>query len=53
MSDQVNPDRRRFVGTAAMTLATAALNSTVAAQPARKVLDRPPSRQGRIRHFNR
>jgi pimeloyl-ACP methyl ester carboxylesterase len=39
MSDQVNPDRRRFVGTAAMTLATAALNSTVAAQPARKTPD--------------
>ena len=41
MSDQTNPDRRRFIGTAAMTLATAqiALADSVWAQPARKMLD--------------
>ena len=41
MSDQTNPDRRRFIGTAAMTLATAqiALDDFVWAQPARKMLD--------------
>ena len=39
MSDQIKGDRRRFVGAAAMTLATAALNGSVVAQPARKMLD--------------
>ena len=41
MSDQTNPDRRRFIATAAMTLATAqiALDDFVWAQPARKMLD--------------
>ena len=41
MSDQTKLDRRRFFGTAAMTLATAqiALDASVWAQPARKMLD--------------
>jgi pimeloyl-ACP methyl ester carboxylesterase len=41
MSDQTDPDRRRFIGTAAMTLATAqiALDDFVWAQSARKMLD--------------
>ena len=41
MSDQTKLDRRRFFGTAAMTLATAqiALDDSVWAQPARKMLD--------------
>jgi pimeloyl-ACP methyl ester carboxylesterase len=41
MSDQTKLDRRRFIGTAAMTLATAqiALNGPVKAQPAGKKLD--------------
>ena len=41
MSDQTKLDRRRFIGTAAVTVAAAqiALNDSVGAQPARKMLD--------------
>jgi pimeloyl-ACP methyl ester carboxylesterase len=41
MSDEINHDRRRFFGSAAMTVAAAqfGLNGWAAAQPARKTLD--------------
>jgi pimeloyl-ACP methyl ester carboxylesterase len=53
MSDEINHDRRRFFGTAAMTAAAAqfGLNGWAAAQPARKTLDTQNFKPGRNTSF--